>query len=232
MLESHTVNAAHTLLLASNSPRRRALLALGGWSYEVTACDVDESRLVGEAPDAYVLRLAGTKARAAASEAHPPAIVIAADTIVVDGDELLGKPVDEADARRMLRQLRGRVHQVYTGLAALRVRDGRLLKDVCTTDVPMRAYSDAEISRYVRSGDPLDKAGAYAIQHPGFRPVQGLAGCYASVMGLPLCHLTRLLGAFGLPAPGDPPLACQRELGYDCPVSDAILRGEPAHETI
>jgi len=231
VLESPPVSEKYRLLLASNSPRRRGLLALGGWSFEIAVPDVDERRLGGEAPDAYVLRLAGTKARVAASEAHPEALVLAADTIVVDGDELLGKPVDEEDARRMLRQLRGRVHRVYTGLAVLRAGDGRTRTDVCVTDVPMRAYSDEEIEAYVRSGDPLDKAGAYAIQHPGFHPVQGLAGCYASVMGLPLCRVARLLGAFGLPAPDDLPLACQRELEYDCPISGAILRGEPVRET-
>jgi septum formation protein len=214
------------LVLASNSPRRRGLLALGGWSFEVLAADVDERQLTGEAPAAYVLRLAETKARAVASLVQAGTLVLAADTIVVDQGELLGKPVDSVDATRMLKQLRGRTHQVYTGLAVLRVRDGRLLSDLCVTDVPMRAYSDQQIKAYVRSGDPLDKAGAYAIQHAGFRPAQDMTGCYASVMGLPLCHLTRLFSQFGLPAPRDAALACQGELGYDCPISGAILRGE------
>jgi len=187
--------------------------------------------MTGEAPDVYVLRLAETKARAVASEVQAGPLVLAADTIVVDGDELLGKPADATDATRMLRQLRGRVHRVYTGLAVLRTGDGQILTDLCVTDVPMRAYSNEEIEAYVRSGDPLDKAGAYGIQHGGFRPVQVLSGCYASVMGLPLCHLTRLLGALGLPAQADPSLACQGELGYDCPISGAILRGELVHET-
>jgi septum formation protein len=231
VLESSPVSEKTSLLLASNSPRRRELLALGGWRFDVALSDVDERRLAGEAPGAYVLRLAESKARAVASGAPAQALVLAADTTVVDGDELLGKPVDEADAARMLRQLRGRTHQVYTGLALLRVREGHTLTDLCVTDVPMRDYSDEEIEAYVRSGDPLDKAGAYAIQHPGFQPVQGMAGCYASVMGLPLCHLTRLLSAYGLPAPRDVPLACQRELEYDCPISGAILRGELVRET-
>jgi len=231
VLESPPVSAKTSLLLASNSPRRRGLLALGGWRFEVAASDVDERRLAGEAPGAYVLRLAESKARATASGVPAGALVVAADTTVADGDELLGKPVDGADAARMLRQLRGRTHQVYTGLAVLRARDGRLLTGLCVTDVPMRAYSDEEIEAYVRTGDPLDKAGAYAIQHPGFQPAQGMAGCYASVMGLPLCHLSRLLGELGLPAPHDAALACQRELEYDCPISDAILHGELVRET-
>jgi septum formation protein len=226
VLESPPVTDKPGLVLASNSPRRRGLLALGGWSFEVLAVDVDERQLTGEAPAAYVLRLAETKARAVASLVQAGTLVLAADTIVVDQGELLGKPVDSADATRMLKQLRGRTHQVYTGLAVLRVRDGRLLSDLCVTDVPMRAYSDQQIKAYVRSGDPLDKAGAYAIQHAGFRPVQDMTGCYASVMGLPLCHLTRLFSQFGLPAPRDAALACQGELGYDCPISGAILRGE------
>jgi MAF protein len=214
------------IVLASNSPRRRQLLDLGGWTFEIAVSDVDEYRLNGEAPDAYVLRLAETKARAVASKRHVEAIVIAADTAVVDGDELLGKPVDQKDAVRMLKGLRGHTHQVYTGLALLRTRDGRLVTDLCVTDVPMRTYSDEEIESYVRSGDPLDKAGAYAIQHPDFQPVARMQGCYASVMGLPLCNLTRSLSQFGLSAPEDVPLACQGELAYDCPISSAILRGE------
>ena len=93
----------------------------------------------------------------------------------------------------MLRRLRSRTHQVYTGIAVMPLSDGNLLTDLCVTDVPMRAYSDEEIDAYVATGDPLDKAGAYAIQHPDFHPVESMSGCYASVMGLPLCHLTRTL---------------------------------------
>lgn len=99
----------------------------------------------------------------------------------------------------------------------------RLRSDLCVTDVPMRAYSEQEISAYVRTGDPLDKAGAYAIQHPGFQPVAAMAGCYASVMGLPLCHLTRLLREFDLQPRTDLPAGCQAFLQYDCPVYSSIL---------
>ena len=107
---------------------------------------------------------------------------------------MLGKPADPDDAERMLRQLRGRTHQVYTGVAIMSGQSpGAVLTDVCITDVPMRDYSDAEIRAYVASGDPMDKAGAYGIQHAGFHPVQGMRGCFASVMGLPLCHVLRLL---------------------------------------
>ncbi len=215
-----------TILLASNSPRRRELMALASRDFVVWMTDVDESQRAGESPADYVLRLAEAKARAAVPRAQPQNVIIAADTIVVDGSALLGKPSNAAMAAQMLQQLRGRTHQVYTGLAVLRMSTGQLLKDLCMTDVPMRDYSDAEIDRYVWSGDPLDKAGAYAIQHTEFHPVAGLSGCVASVMGLPLCHLLRLFEKIGLAQEVGLPARCQTYLNYACPVSDAILRGE------
>jgi MAF protein len=171
-----------------------------------------------------VLRLAEAKARAAVKDAGPQDLIVAADTTVADGDGMLGKPQDAADAIHMLTQLRGHTHQVYTGLAVLNMNDGQLLVDLCVTDVPMRNYSQAEIEAYVRSGDPLDKAGAYAIQHPQFQPVESLNGCYASVMGLPLCHLVRVLRKMGLRPDENVPMKCQTHLHYDCPVSRLILR--------
>jgi MAF protein len=153
-------------------------------------------------------------------------VVIAADTTVVDGDDILGKPVDGQDAARMLKRLRGHTHQVYTGLALLRVSGSEALTDLSVTDVPMREYSDAEIDAYVQTGDPLDKAGAYAIQHPDFHPVENLAGCFASVMGLPLCRLTYLLGQFDIFPAVAVDTRCQAEIQYDCPVASAILRGD------
>jgi len=214
------------LLLASNSPRRRQLLALGNWDFDIIVSDIDESRAEGEAPGDYVLRLAKAKALASAAKAGAEHIVIGSDTAVVDGSAILGKPAGADEAHRMLRQLRGHTHQVYTGLAIHRVRDGHLLTELCITDVPMRAYSDDEISAYVISGDPLDKAGAYAIQHPDFQPVESMQGCYASVMGLPLCHLLRALRQMDVHPIADVPAGCQDFLEYKCPVSDAILRGE------
>jgi septum formation protein len=214
------------LVLASNSPRRSDLLALGGWMFHVRPANVDESRLPGEAPGAYVLRLAEEKARACAASAHSDLIVLAADTIVVEGDDLLGKPKDASEAVAMLRRLRGHKHQVQTGIAVLRLSDGKLVTDLCVTDVPMRSYTDEEIQSYVATGDPLDKAGAYAIQHAGFHPVEGLGGCYASVMGLPLCHLTRSLRKLDIFPRTNIALACQSALYYACPISAAVLRGE------
>jgi septum formation protein len=214
------------LVLASNSPRRRELLALAGWIFHARPTDVDESQLPGEAPGTYVLRLAESKARACTESAQADLTILAADTTVVNGKTILGKPKDTAEAVEMLRDLRGHSHQVQSGIVVLRPSDGTLVTDLCVTDVPMRAYSDDEINAYVATGDPLDKAGAYAIQHPGFHPVEALSGCYASVMGLPLCHLTRSLRKLDITPRIDIVRECQSALGYACPISSAVLRGE------
>lgn len=213
------------LLLASNSPRRRQLIGLAGWSFRVAPADLDESVLPGEGPYDYVARLAQAKARAAAHQAEGERFVVGSDTTVVLDEEILAKPADAAEATQMLEKLRGRTHQVMTGICVLNLADGLAHVEVCVTDVPMRNYTDAEIAAYVATGDPLDKAGAYAIQHPQFRPVASMAGCYASVMGLPLCHLARVLSKLGLPAGQDVPAGCQHYLEYDCPVYHSILNG-------
>ncbi|HLF75568.1 MAG TPA: Maf family protein [Anaerolineales bacterium] len=214
-----------SLILASNSPRRRQLLALAGWEFSVSAADVDESQLPDEPPAEYVLRLAETKARTI--KADPEQVVLAADTAVVDGADILGKPRDAADAAAMLRRLRGHTHQVYTGAALLRGRDGLLLTELCVTDVPIRDYLDEEIDAYVQTGDPLDKAGAYAIQHPEFLPVDisNLSGCYASVMGLPMCHILLMMRKMDIQPDADFFTSCETLLEYHCPVSSAILNG-------
>lgn len=212
------------LLLASNSPRRKQLLALGNWNFNIVVSDVDESQLADETPKDYVLRLAQAKALAVVEKAHPENIIIGSDTAVVDGNEILGKPKDEMDAVRMLKQLRGHTHQVFTGVAVYRVDGESMLTELCVTDVPMRNYSDDEIQAYVKTGDPLDKAGAYAIQHPDFQPVESMSGCYASVMGLPMCHVLRTLKKLDVYAMADVPLGCQTLLNYQCPVSNEILR--------
>ncbi|HLA99057.1 MAG TPA: Maf family protein [Anaerolineales bacterium] len=214
------------LILASNSPRRRQLLALGGWAFRVAAVEIDEGPLPAENPLAYVLRLAESKARAAAARSDPEAIILAADTAVADGERILGKPKDAAEAERMLRSLRGRSHQVFTALAVYRPSTGTLLTDWCLSEVPMRAYSDEEMQAYIASGDPLDKAGAYAIQHAGFKPVAELSACYANVMGLPLCHLSRTLAKLGFPLDAGIAQACQAALAYQCPVYQQVLGAE------
>ena len=202
-------------------------MALGNWIVSSCVPEVDESRLAGEAPADYVLRLARAKAGVAVGDAADGTLVVAADTAVVDGESVLGKPVDAADAVRMLQRLRGRVHQVYTGIAVMQAGTDRAQTDVCVTQVPMRNYTDAEIEAYVASGDPLDKAGAYGIQHAGFHPVETMTGCFASVMGMPLCHLLRLLDRIQAATQPGLPERCQMHLSYTCPVSSAILRGEP-----
>jgi septum formation protein len=219
VLESSPV----TLILASNSPRRRQLIALTGWDFIISVSDVDESTRENESPAKYVLRLAEDKARAGVTRAQADQIILAADTTVVDGSDILGKPTDEVEAIQMLTRLRGRTHQVYTGIALLRMSDGLLLKDLCVTDVPMRDYSDEEIRSYVATRDPLDKAGAYAIQHARFSPVASMDGCYASVMGLPLCHVVRMMRKMGVEPNANVPVNCQTLLEYECPVFESIL---------
>jgi MAF protein len=213
-------------MLASNSPRRRQLLALGGWTFDVDAANIDETRLPDEDPAGYVRRLAEEKARAVLPRARAEHLIIGSDTsVVIDGD-VLGKPAHAEEALQMLMRLRGRTHQVYTGIAVLRASDGNLWTDVVVTDVPMRAYGADELARYIATGDPLDKAGAYGIQDPDFQPVASMAGCYASVMGLPLCSLSLLLRAAGVSQSADIPANCQAAIQYQCPVFHAILRGE------
>ncbi len=224
MLESLPVTETHHLILASNSPRRRQLLALTGLPFTVKVADVDETEHPNENPAEYVLRLAETKARAIPAE--PDQVILAADTTVVDRKDILGKPADDEEAAAMLRRLRGKTHQVYTGIALLRQSDGLLLKDICVTDVPMRDYSEEEVRAYVATGDPLDKAGAYAIQHPEFRPVARMDGCFASVMGLPVCHVILQLRKMDIQPNTEFFKGCETLLEYNCPVSSAILNGE------
>lgn len=199
------------------------MLSWLGGTFRVQAQDLDESPLPGEHPSRYVCRLAFEKAVSARKSAQPGEWVVAADTIVADGPELLGKPQDHADARRMLVQLRGRVHQVYTALAVIPAGKSQPVQDLCCEDVAMRKYSDIEMEVYIASGDPLDKAGAYAIQHSGFKPVDSLTGCYACIMGMPLCHLARSLKKAGMSLEQDISGLCRQNLDYTCPVHTQVL---------
>jgi septum formation protein len=215
-----------TIILASNSPRRRQLLAWTGWSFQVSPVDIDETPHPGEAPGAYVSRLAQLKAEAGASQAQPGCLILAADTIVADDRVLLGKPSGPDEAVEMLLRLKGRTHQVYTAVHLISTDNDLSTADRCCSEVPMRAYTDDEIDAYVRTGDPLDKAGAYAIQHAGFHPVENFTGCYACVVGLPLCHLVRSMARLGIFPVNDVPTACQANMNYHCPIYTAVLRGE------
>ncbi len=213
VIESKALNDP-VLYLASNSPRRRQLLALAGWDFIPRPADIDETPLEGEDPASYVLRLAEMKARKTAAGVPEPGVVLAADTAVVAPHEttgqaaILGKPGNTAEAADMLRRLRGRTHRVYTAIAAMHSSDSNVLTDLCVSYVPMRSYTDEEIDAYTATGDPLDKAGGYAIQHQGFHPVENFTGCTASVMGLPLCHTAHLLGRLGVTAGNGQASAC------------------------
>jgi MAF protein len=212
---------AVSLLLASGSPRRRALLSLLRLPFSVVVADVDETVSGGESPQAMVQRLSQAKALAVAAR-HACALIVAADTTVALDGESLGKPADAAEARAMLCALRDRSHQVYSGLTV--IQGGQTLTDLAESEVWMRDYSDKEIARYVASGDPLDKAGSYAVQHVGFRPARWVEGCFASVMGLPLCHLARTLARLDVAVPADVPAVCQAHTGFVCQVFGEILR--------
>jgi septum formation protein len=193
------------LILASGSPRRRELLARLGLAYEARPAEVDEAPRPGEQPRALALRLSRTKAETVAA-AKPEAVVLAADTVVARGRSLYGKPLDAADAAAMLGELVGRGHRVITGVAV--VAPGRRLGAAATSRVWLRAWSAPEVAAYVASGDPLDKAGGYAIQNEAFRPVARLRGCRCNVVGFPVGLVARLLGEAGLAAPVAPAAAC------------------------
>ena len=221
----HSVNA--TILLASASPRRRELIKLVGLPVETTSADIDEVPLPNEQADEMARRLSRDKALTVAASFRIPnstfRIILASDTVVSLDGEPLGKPRDTADARSMLRRLRGRVHQVYTGITLLDLSSDRSMTEVACSAVPMRAYTDDEIETYIASGDPFDKAGAYAIQHDGFSPVENFAQCYANVMGLPLCHVVHALRQLGVVVPHDVPTLCQQHIRYQCPVFESVL---------
>lgn len=217
-----------SLILASASPRRAELLALTGWRFDRCTTDLDESPLPGESPRELGIRLAAGKAAAAWEACRPGDITLAADTLVVADDIVLGKPRDAMDARRMLMALRGRRHTVITAVALQTTEDRPAQIEVCETSVPMREYDEHELQTYIEGGSPFDKAGAYGIQDASFRPVDldEMRGCYANVMGLPLCHLKRAFVRLGTTPPIDIPQACMRHTGYDCDVYPLIEKGE------
>ncbi len=214
---------SHSIVLASNSPRRQELLSLTGWIFTSSPANIDETPRVDEQPEAYVTRLAREKALACS--AGTGNLILAADTIVVDDNELLGKPVDPTDARRMLTQLRGHAHRVMTAIALYDRSMEKMEMELCVTAVPMRNYTDDEIERYIESGDPLDKAGAYAIQHQGFHPVEEFHGCFASVMGLPLCHLKRMSARMGVEVSRELVQNCEKLNQYICPIYQQVEKG-------
>jgi septum formation protein len=206
---SHPSPGAFYVLLASASPRRRELMARLGLPYRSAAADVDETPAPGETARALALRLARSKALALAA-GRPGALVVAADTVVSRGRTLFGKPDDGEEARRMLRALAGRLHRVTTGVAL--VRDGRTRSAALSTRVWLRDWDEATIASYVATGDPLDKAGAYAIQNERFRPVGRLEGCTCNVVGFPVGLVAALLERVGAPPPRPAAEACPYRL--------------------
>jgi septum formation protein len=198
-------------VLASGSPRRRELLSGLGLAFTVRPADVDESPLAGEPAAACVQRLARAKAAAAAGSGSTPAeIVLAADTLVTLDGRLLGKPRDPAEARRMLASLAGREHTVLTGLALVETPSRRQAESVVESRVRLAPMTAAELDWYVATGEPLDKAGAYAVQGRGALFVETVDGNYTNVVGLPLPATYRLFA----------------ELGYD--LRDFAAPSEPA----
>lgn len=188
------------LVLASGSPRRRELLGLLGLAFDVVPTDVDETMRPGEGPIDLVRRLAIDKLDAVEAIDGPDLVVLAADTTVDVAGEILGKPDDAADARRMLRSLAANRHLVHTAVAVR--RDGLTLHDVVTTAVSMAAMTDAAIDWYLATGEPMDKAGAYAIQGAGGAFVAAIEGSASNVVGLPLTTVVELLGRHGVAVAG------------------------------
>ncbi|MEE0800678.1 MAG: Maf family protein [Gemmiger sp.] len=183
-----------SLILASGSPRRRELMALITRDYRVVASDVDESRIRADSPAHLAQALATAKARAVAQE-YPDDVVIGCDTVVDCDGEVFGKPRDEEDALRMLRALSGRTHRVHTGICVCRGTEAAATVE--TTAVQFAAIPEDELLAYVRTPEPYDKAGAYAIQGRAAVWCSGIAGCYYNIMGLPVHRLAQLLRQFG-----------------------------------
>lgn len=183
------------MILASGSPRRRDLLHALGLQFEVQAADIDETPLPGEAPDALVSRLSKGKARAVAAS-HADSLVIAADTVVVLAEQILGKPRNSAENRAFLHELSGKSHAVFTGHSL--VYGERHLQRVVKTEVCFRDLSEREIDWYISTGEGLDKAGGYAIQGYGSVLVKEICGCYFNVVGLSVAQVAEMAQALGV----------------------------------
>ena len=213
------------LLLASRSPRRKELLRLLGMPFQVVVPDIREDDRPDEDGAVQACALAARKALTVARQS-PADLVIAADTLVVLENQAMGKPPDAGSAIAMLRALRGREHSVISGLAVVGPGNAEVAAQAVETTVWMREYRDEEIADYIARGEPFDKAGAYAIQDWRFHPVDRIEGCYANVMGLPLCHLFAMLAPQGLvptPSLAGPWRACERHLERTCGVAEGIL---------
>ena len=189
------MNAPHDrprLILASKSPRRNELLEQAGLTFSVIPSDFDESTVALSDPDSYVITLAESKA-VDISQKHPASWVIGADTIVLIDRKILGKPASKEKARDMLQRLSGKTHQVLTGYCICCKKKNRFFSETIKTDVRFKKLSDAEIEWYIQTGEPFDKAGAYAIQGIGTFLVKSINGSYTNVVGLPVCEVIEFL---------------------------------------
>lgn len=212
------------LVLASTSPRRNELLRLLGIPFEKRPSNSDETPSEGVIAIDYVRQMAREKGLAVP---HAEAEwILSADTIVALGEQIVGKPADDHQAFEILRALRDRGHRVYTALCLRTENGGEAMESLCVTDVFMRDYSEDELAAYIASEDYKDKAGGYAIQHRQFHPCTGVRGCYANVMGLPLCHLAMLLESAGCELDVDVPQVCQRYNQITCEVYPQIYHKE------
>ena len=187
------------LILASSSARRAEILANAGLPFSVLSSAVDESPYPGETPAALVLRLANAKADLVTARAVGPAIVLGADTVVVLDDKILGKPRSTEEARHMLQQLSGRTHSGLTGIALVRLPDGERRQFTESTLVHFRPVTEEDLSSYLATEEPYDKAGAYAIQGQAGRYIPRIEGCYFNVVGLPLSRVLTELKTLGWP---------------------------------
>jgi septum formation protein len=202
------------------------LIQLLGYPVTVTSANVNEDSVTHPDPAVNVVQTADLKAMTIAAQTPPQTertIILTADTTVALDGQMLNKPADAAEAIDMLNDLRDRTHEVHTGVVLLDAASGEKVTGVHTAVVTMRPYTDAEIAAYVATGDPLDKAGAYAIQHPIFRPVARLDGCYLGVMGLSLCHLLHLLRPWEVAMLADLTAVHQAHQHYPCPLYQDLL---------
>jgi len=213
-----------SLTLASASPRRRELMKALGLDFTITPADLSEDQIPGESPQEMVQRLSLEKAQAVAANMGS-GLVIGADSTVVFEGRAVGKPVDDEEARRMLRELSGTTHHVSTGLTVIDAASGRALSDSMTSQITLRDLTDQEIERSIASGVPRDKAGAYAVQDTELRPAIDWQGCYNNIVGLPVCRLLEMLRELGYQTPAGWTVPSGVVCGEDCLIRSADRRG-------
>ena len=211
------------VILASASPRRRELLSALGFGFQVLPANIVEAALLGESAQDTVARLSLAKAQAVADQLET-GYLIGADSMVVHDGKAIGKPADAAEARQMLRELRGTQHQVATGVTVVDLASGWRLTDCVTSDITLREFTDEEIEASVASGTPLDKAGAYAVQDEALRPARSWEGCYSNIVGLPVCRVLEMLQELGCTLPSQASIVSAHACGPSCPNQG---RGQP-----